>query len=66
MNSIYAVSRMFTHPLEDRPQSLVFARLVRERLKELLKEMTDPAVPFRRTEEASTCSYCDFKMICGR
>ena len=66
VNSIYAVSRMFTHPLEDRPQSLVFARLVRERLKELLKEMTDPAVPFRRTEEASTCSYCDFKMICGR
>ncbi|MBQ9194015.1 MAG: PD-(D/E)XK nuclease family protein [Bacteroidales bacterium] len=66
VNSIYSVSRMFTEPLEDRPQSHAFARLVRERLKDLLKEMTDPAVPFRRTGERSTCSYCDFKMICGR
>jgi len=66
VNSIYSVRRMFTEPLEDRPQSHEFARLARERLKDLLAEMTDPAVPFRRTEEASTCSYCDFKMICGR
>ncbi len=66
VNSIYSVRRMFTEPLQDRPQSHEFARLTRERLKDLLAEMTDPAVPFRRTEELSTCSYCDFKMICGR
>ena len=66
VNSIYSVSRLFTRPLPDRPQSPVFARLVRERLRDLLAEMADPAVPFRRTEERSTCSYCDFKMICGR
>ena len=52
--------------LKDRPQSAEFTRLTRERLKGLLAEMTDPSVPFRRTEERSTCSYCDFKMICGR
>ena len=66
VNSIYSVRRMFTEPLQDRPQSHEFARLTRERLKALLAEMTDPAVPFRRTEELATCSYCDFKMICGR
>ena len=66
VNSIYSVRRMFTEPLQDRPQSHEFARLTRERLKDLLAEMTDPTVPFRRTEELSTCSYCDFKMICGR
>ena len=66
VNSIYSVSRLFTNPLEDRPQSAEFTRLTRERLKGLLDEMTDPSVPFRRTEERSTCSYCDFKMICGR
>ena len=66
VNSIYAVSRLFTKPLEDRPESAEFSRLVRERLKEMLAEMVDPSVPFRRTEERSTCSYCDFKMICGR
>ena len=66
VNSIYSVSRMFTSPLEDRPQSAEFTRLTRERLKDMLAEMVDPDVPFRRTEELRTCSYCDFKMICGR
>jgi hypothetical protein len=66
VNSIYSVSRLFTEPLEDRPANAEFARLTRERLKGLLAEMTDPSVPFRRTEEIKTCEYCDFKMICGR
>ena len=66
VNSIYSVSRLFTEPLQDRPQSAEFTRLTRERLKDLLAEMTDPEVPFRRTEERKTCEICDFKMICGR
>ena len=66
VNSIYSVSRLFTEPLEDRPASPEFARLTKERLKDLLAEMTDPSVPFRRTDEIKTCEYCDFKMICGR
>lgn len=66
VNSIYSVSRLFTEPLEDRPANAGFARLTRERLKDLFAEMTDPSVPFRRTEERKTCEYCDFKMICGR
>ena len=66
VNSIYSVSRLFTQPLQDRPANAEFARLTRERLKDLFAEMTDPSVPFRRTEERKTCEYCDFKMICGR
>ena len=66
VNSIYAVSRLFTQPLEDRPQSAEFTRLTREHLKTMLAEMVDPSVPFRRTQEAATCGYCDFKTICGR
>ena len=66
VNSIYSVSRLFTKPLEDRLANAGFARLTRERLKDLLAEMTDISVPFRRTEERKTCEYCDFKMICGR
>ena len=66
VNSIYSVSRLFTQPLEDRPANAEFARLTRDRLKDLFAEMTDPSVPFRRTEERQTCEYCDFKMICGR
>ena len=66
VNSIYSVSRLFTDPLQDRPANAEFARLTRERLQDLFAEMTDPSVPFRRTEERKTCEYCDFKMICGR
>ena len=32
----------------------------------MLAEMTDPSIPFRRTQERSTCTFCDFKTICGR
>jgi RecB family exonuclease len=66
VNSIYSVSRLFTAPLEDRVQSEEFKRLTRENLRALLAEMTDPTVPFRLTTETDTCSYCDFKTICGR
>ncbi|MBR1576367.1 MAG: PD-(D/E)XK nuclease family protein [Bacteroidales bacterium] len=66
VNSIYSVSRLFTDPLKDQPQSAEFARLTRERLKDLLAELVDPSVPFRRTGEVKTCAYCDFKTICGR
>lgn len=66
VNSVYSVSRLFTDPLQDRPQSAEFTRLTREKLKEMLAEMVDVSVPFRRTGELQTCTYCDFKMICGR
>ena len=66
VNAIYSVSRLFTEPLPDCPQSAEFARLTRERLKAMLEEMVDPAIPFRRTGETATCDYCDFKTICGR
>ena len=37
-----------------------------EHLAALLKEMYDTSVPFHKTADEKTCSYCDFKMICGR
>lgn len=65
-NAIYSVSRLSVNPLPDYPENALFVRLVRERLKSLLEEIVDPSVPFRRTQERDTCSYCDFKTICGR
>ncbi len=66
VNSVYSVSRLFTEPLPDCPQSPEFTRLTRESLKAMLEQMVDPSVPFRRTGEPKTCEYCDFKNICGR
>ena len=66
VNSIYATTRLFSEPLEDRPQSPEFLRLTSERLKKMLDEIVDVSKPFRRTTEQDTCEYCDFKNICGR
>ena len=66
VNSIYSTSHLFTGELPDMPESGEFTRLMRERLRALLQEMVDVSVPFRRTQELKTCSYCEFKDICGR
>ena len=36
------------------------------RLKAMVQEMYDPAVPFRQTEEVKNCSYCPYNRICHR
>lgn len=35
-------------------------------LQQLLAELFDPNVPFDQTPHLKTCSYCDYKNICGR
>jgi len=35
-------------------------------LKEMLTEIFNPSIPFRRTEEFDHCKYCDYRQICGR
>ena len=37
-----------------------------ELLRAQLAEMYDPAVPFRQCEDADTCKFCDFRIICKR
>ena len=65
-NSIYAPARLFVSKVQSIPSSPAFTSLMKERLSELLKEIADPGIPFSRTGDTATCSYCDFKMICGR
>ena len=65
-NSIYSTARLFTDALPDVPESPVFTRLMEERLQGMLSQMTDPSIPFYRTEDRKTCAICDFKNICGR
>ena len=37
-----------------------------EALKEKLRELFDPSVPFRPCAEREICQYCDFKTVCRR
>ena len=66
VNAIYSTGRLYTGSLPEVPESAEFSRLMEERLRGLLAEILDPGVPFRRTEETRSCTWCDFKNICGR
>jgi hypothetical protein len=35
-------------------------------LKEIIGELVDEHIPFRKTEDKDRCGFCDFKRICGR
>ena len=35
-------------------------------LSEILNDLLDPQIPFRKTEDLNVCTYCDFVGICGR
>lgn len=65
-NSIYSVSRLFGESPAAVRMNDRFCDAVTGRLKDLLDEIYDLSVPFRRTEDADVCKYCDFKNICGR
>ena len=66
VNVIYPPANLFTEPVKEVPVSEEFMRLTEEKLHGLLSEIASVDVPFRRTTEEKTCSYCDFRMICGR
>ena len=66
VNSVYQTSRLFVRDVESVAVGGTFRTLMEERLRGLLAEIADTSVPFRRTEDAKTCEWCDFKNICGR
>lgn len=37
-----------------------------ERLMQMLREIHDPEVPFRQTEDTKLCGFCTYKAICNR
>lgn len=65
-NSIYSPSSLFVRPVSSIPASHEFKSLMKERLASMLDEIADVNVPFSKTGDATTCEYCDFKIICGR
>ncbi len=65
-NAVYAPAKLFVSPVQSIPASPVFTSLMKERLSDMLREISDTSVPFSRTADAKTCSHCDFKTICGR
>lgn len=65
-NCVYSTAHLFKAPPVTVPMNRKFYEAVSVRLEKLLEEMCDVNVPFSRTGDEKDCSFCDFKMICGR
>ena len=65
-NCVYSISNMFNNPPLTVPLCRKFYDAMTAGLEKLLDEMYDVSVPFRRTEDADVCKYCDFNKICSR
>ena len=65
-NCVYSTAHLFKEAPVAVPLNSRFYEAVSRRLETLLQEMYDTGIPFRMTDDRNTCSYCDFKMICGR
>ena len=44
----------------------LYAERFEELVRQTLAELYDPSVPFRQCEDADTCKFCDFNILCKR
>ena len=65
-NCVYSTARLFKELPESLPVNEIFYDAVTAHLEELIDEMCNPEVNFRRTSVEDVCEYCQFKSICGR
>ena len=66
VNSIYSTARLYAGGIEEIAPSPEVSAMMEEQVEALLQEMVNPQLPFRRSADADSCKYCDFKTICGR
>ena len=65
-NVIYQTTSLFSEGIKSAPMNDTFVKEMGTRLEECLKGLLDIDKPWTKTAHAKTCSYCDFKDICGR
>ncbi|MGN1233780.1 MAG: PD-(D/E)XK nuclease family protein [Candidatus Cryptobacteroides sp.] len=65
-NVIYPVPKLFTGDIYASGTSKEFEKLVTEKLRDILAEISDKDKGFKRTGDEKTCGYCDFRKLCGK
>ena len=66
VDSVYSIQHLYTGCLPDMPEDPAVTKEKTEELLDMLSEISNTDIPWRRTEETKVCSGCDFKDICGR
>lgn len=65
-NCVYSTSKIFREAPVTVPLNQKFFDAVSGHLENMIGEICDPHVGFRRTQDEKICSFCDFRTICGR
>ncbi len=65
-NVVYPLQTMAKSGILESMKNGRFNELAEGRLRDVLAELGNPAVGFRRTDDKDTCKYCDFRKICGK
>jgi hypothetical protein len=65
-NCVYSTSKLFKEPPVTVPLNIKFFDSVSCHLEEMIDEMCNPDIGFRRTQDEKICGFCDFRTICGR
>ena len=65
-NAIYSTSRMMADSVRDFSVSPRFLTQMEPPLEDLLGEIGDLSVPFRRAVGSKACGYCPFLTLCGQ
>ena len=65
-NCVYSTVRLFKELPESLPVNRHFYDAVTGYLKDMLDQMCDLDVNFRRTTVEEVCENCQFKSICGK
>ena len=66
VDSVYSIQHLYTGSLPDMPEDPADTKEKTQELLDMLSEISNLEIPWRRTEETKVCSGCDFKDICGR
>lgn len=65
-NVIYQTSSLFSDGIKSYPMCSKFISEMEKELKECTDKILDINEPWSKTNDTGTCTYCDFKTICGR
>lgn len=65
-NSVYSTSKLFKDTPQIKTVNEKFYDGMTMRMQELLEELYNLEVPFKRTSDEKKCAMCDFKNICGK
>ena len=66
LNSVYSTVKIFSEPPLSVEVGKSFVGAMKERVADMLREIEDVSIPFRRTDDPDVCAFCDFRSICGR